>query len=126
MAIRVSKNKQVSDGTELTFTASKPVKVLIGYFVDRGRQYLQPPQLENDASANDYGQSEAKIRNAVWIAGMPAVNVHTYSFGAGTHTLKLGNGMCLVLGAIPDTEPVRVYDAGLQDARTKVIDWLFD
>ena len=87
---------------------------------------MRAPQLENDASANDYGQAEAKIRNAVWIAGMPPLNVHTYSFKAGTHTLKLGKGMCLVLGAVPETEQVRIYDAGLQEAGTRVIDWLFD
>jgi hypothetical protein len=125
-AVRTSKNQQINEGTELSFTTNVPVKILIGYFVDRGAQYLRPPQLENDASANDYGQAEAKIRNAIWIAGLPPVNVHTYSFKAGTHTLKLGKGMCLVLGATPDSEQVRTYDAGLQDAGTKVIDWLFD
>jgi hypothetical protein len=125
-AVRTSKNQQINEGTALKFTTDKPVKILIGFFVDRGRQYLQPPQLENDASANDYGQAEAKIRNAVWIAGMPPVNIHTYSFNAGTHTLTLGKGMCLVLGAIPGSEQVPTYDAALQDAGTKVIDWLFD
>lgn len=125
-AIKLSSRKQVAEGTTLKFTAKAPVKILIGYFADRASQYLRPPQLENDASANDYGQAEAKIRSAVWIPGMPAVNVHTYSFKAGTHTLTLGKGMCLVLGAIADNEQVPVYDAALQDAGTRVIDWLFD
>jgi hypothetical protein len=30
------------------------------------------------------------------------------------------------LGAVADTESIRVYDASLQDAGTKNIDWLFD
>jgi hypothetical protein len=102
------------------------VKILIGYFVDRDRKYLRAPELEHDASANEYGQADAKIRSAVWIEGMPAVDLHTYSFGPGTHTLQLGKGLCLVLGAIPESEPIKGYDAGLQDAGTKVLDWLFD
>lgn len=125
-AIRLPKNAQIVNGTELQFTTAVPVKIFIGYFADRAPQYLRPPQLENDASANDYGQADAKIRSAVWIEGMPAVNLHSYSFKAGTHTLKLGKGISLVLGAVPETVQVPVYDAALQDAGTRVIDWLFD
>lgn len=125
-ALRLAKNPQMTSGTELNFTSTKPVKILIGYFNDRDAKYLRAPQLENDASANDYGQAEAKIRNAVWIEGLPPVNVHTYSFTAGTHRLTLGKGTFLVLGAIADTESIRIYDASLQDAGTKNIDWLFD
>lgn len=125
-ALRLPRPVQTSEGTVLKFSTSVPVKLLVGYFADRNRLYLQAPQLENDASANDYGQADAKIRSAVWIEGMPPVNLHTYSFKPGTHTLDLGKGLCLVLGAVPDSEPIRVYDAGLQDAGTKVLDWLFD
>ena len=125
-SLRLAKNAQTANGTELSFTTTQPVKILIGYFNDRDAKYLRAPQLENDASANDYGQAEAKIRNAVWIEGMPPVNVHTYSFGAGTHKLSLGKGIVLVFGAVADSESIRIYDAALQDAGTKNIDWLFD
>jgi hypothetical protein len=125
-ALRLPKNKQIAEGTILKFTTTAPIKLLIGYFNDRSAGYLRAPQLENDASANDYGQADAKIQNAVWIPGMPSVNIHTYSFKPGTHTLTLGKGICLVLGAVPDSAQIRLYDAALQDAGTKVLDWLFD
>jgi hypothetical protein len=125
-AIRFSKQKQIDEGTQLTFTCDTAIKLLIGYFNDRDRQYLRAPQLENDASANDYGQADPKIQNAVWVPGMPSVNVHSYSFKPGTHTLSLGKGICLVLGAVPESAQIRPYDAALQDDGTKVLDWLFD
>jgi len=33
---------------------------------------------------------------------MPPVNVHTYSFKAGSNTLTLPKGICLVLGFVDD------------------------
>jgi hypothetical protein len=33
--------------------------------------FLKAPELETNASANDYGQSETKIANALVIKGMP-------------------------------------------------------
>jgi len=126
--IRMSKAEQISQGTELRFSTTKPVKLLVGYFNEKSPRYLPTPQLETDASANDYGQADSKISNAVAVAGMPSVNVHTYSFKPGTHTLNLGKGACLILGFIDDNQPLRTYNAGLGDASAKAdeIDWLFE
>jgi hypothetical protein len=58
---------------------------------------------------------------------MPPVNIHTYSFAAGTHELKLGKGICLILGFIQGNQVVPVYDAGLMsDKRSITLDWLFE
>jgi hypothetical protein len=51
--------------------------------------------------------------------------VHAYSFKAGTHTLNLAKGACLVLGFIDDQQVMRIYNAGL-DGKGKDIDWLFE
>ncbi|SFH24041.1 alpha-d-galacturonidase [Pedobacter insulae] len=112
-------------GTEITFSAKKPVKLLIGYFNEKNPKYLPAPQLETDASANNYGQAEIKISNAIIVEGFPPINVHTFSFGVGTHTLNLGKGQCLVLGFIDDKEELRIFNAGL-DGRGRDIDWLFE
>lgn len=121
------KLKKASNGLTYTFTVSRPVKMLVGYFDSKDPAYLQPPQLETDASANDYGQAEIKIANGIVISGLPSVNIHAYSFTAGSHTFTLGKGACLVLGFVDDTIPIPVYDAGLKPGGVKrELDWLFE
>ncbi|UOQ51094.1 alpha-d-galacturonidase [Hymenobacter cellulosivorans] len=118
---------QMRKGTELRFTTKQPVKLLVGYFNAKSPRYLPVPTLEIDASANDYGQADIKISNAVTVAGLPPVNVHTYSFKAGTHTLNLGKGVALLLGFVPAEEPIRTYNAGLGAAnKDGELDWLFE
>ncbi|MBS7564885.1 hypothetical protein KHS38_10755 [Mucilaginibacter sp. Bleaf8] len=125
--IKLSKAKQLKEGTTIKFNNSRPVKVLVGFFNETAPQYLQPPQLETDASANDFGQADSKIANAVLMPDLPPVNIHTYTFKAGTNTLSLGKGACLVLGIIDDNQSVPVYDAGLSTSgNIKDLRWLFN
>ena len=119
--------KQQEEGTTIRFSNGKPVKVLVGYFNAKDGRYLQPPQLETDASANDYGQAEAKLANALIISGMPSVNVHSYTFKAGDNTLRLPKGIVLVLGFVEEEAPFAVRDAGLIPGGVKKeLDWLFE
>jgi hypothetical protein len=108
------------------FRASTPVKVLVGYFNSKDAVYARPPELETNAAANNYGQDEIKIANALLIKGMPPVNIHSFSFGAGTNTLTLPKGICLVLGFVDGKENIPVYDAGLTSAGGRNVDWLFE
>jgi len=125
--LKLSKSKQIEEGTVIKFTNAKPVKVLVGYFNSKDMRFLQPPQLETDASANDLGQAEIKIANALIISGMPPVNIHTYIFQAGSNTLTLGKGACLVVGFVDDNQAIPVYDAGLITGGVKrELDWLFE
>jgi len=124
--LRLSFKEQVAKGINITFTCNKPVKVLVGFFDHKSSLYLKAPELETNATANDYGQSEIKISNALVIPGMPSVNIHTYSFKAGTNTLVLAKGVCLVLGFVKEEEPMKVYDALLNEPGRKNIDWLFE
>lgn len=112
--------------TTLTFTSDKPVKVLVGYFAAHDKHYLPEPELETNASANDYGQADILLAGALILPGMPPVNVHAFSYGKGTHTLTLGKGACLLLGFIDGTRPVNAYDAGLYSPGAVNVDWLFD
>ncbi len=131
--LKLSWRQQVKEGTNVTFTCSKPVKVLVGYFKPKQAAftkdsiYLKAPELETNASANDYGQAETKIANAIVIKGLPPVNLHSYSFNAGTNELKLEKGACLILGFVKEDQLVPLYDAGLtENGATKEIDWLFE
>jgi hypothetical protein len=125
--VQLNATKQQKEGTTITFTNAKPIKVLVGYFVDKDNRYVQPPTLENDASANDYGQADVKISSALQITGLPPVNVHTYTFKAGTNTLTLAKGAALVLGFVDDAARIPVYDAGLSNqGNIKDLRWLFN
>lgn len=126
--VRLNAAQQRKNGTELRFTTTKPVQVLVGYFNKKSSRYLPAPQLEIDASANDYGQADVKIANGLVVAGQPAVNVHAYTFKAGTHTLNLSRGACLILGFADASQPLRTYNAGLGGGgeQAKEIDWLFE
>lgn len=108
--------------TVISFTAKKPVTLLVGYFRDDQIKYAKAPKLETDATANDYGQAEPAFTSAIRIDGMPQVNVHPYHFGAGKHSLSLPQGVLLVLGFTSDKITPR--DCGLSGS-DKAIDWLF-
>lgn len=124
---------QLKTGTYLTFSSREPVKLLVGYFkTQRGAfvtdtVFLKAPELETNAGADDFGQSDSKISNAIAIDGMPPVNIHSYNFPAGKHELKLGKGICLILGFVKGDQVIPVYDAGLMsDRRSLNLDWLFE
>ncbi|MGF7073769.1 alpha-d-galacturonidase [Mucilaginibacter sp. 3215] len=125
--VKLSKADQQKNGTTISFKNDRPVKVLVGFFNSKMPQYLQEPQLETDASANDYGQADIKIANAIQIDGLPPVNIHTYTFKAGSNTLTLGKGAALVLGIVDADANVPVYDAGLSnEGNIKDLRWLFN
>lgn len=125
--VRLSKKEQIAQGTTLKFTTEKPVKLLVGFFKEKAKEYSAEPTLENDASANDYGQAEIKIGNAIVFADMPAVNIHAYSFAAGMHTLTLAKGQCLVLGFIDANTNLPVYDAAMnKGGANRKLDALFN
>ena len=124
--------KAQANGTEIEFTNKKAVKVVVGYYKKKAAaftvdtEFLKAPELETNAYANDYGQADIKIANAIVLDGMPAIHLHTYTFQPGKNKLVLGKGAVLILGFINDSEPIKIYDANLNDPSVKNIDWLFE
>lgn len=119
--IQFSQQQQQEKGTTLQFRSPHAVKVLVGFFQSKEKAYLQAPDLETDASADDHGQAAVRIAHALQPAGMPPVNVHTYYFPAGSHKLVLGKGACMVLGFMDGQQEIITYDATQQTA-----EWLFE
>jgi hypothetical protein len=133
VGLQNSFKQQLQNGTELNFANTKPVKLLVGYFKTQRAAFTtdtvfaKAPELETNASADDYGQAETKISNAIAIEGLPPVNIHVYNFKQGRNTLKLPKGVCLVLGFVDGEQVVPVYDAMLMsDNKNRNIDWLFE
>lgn len=113
---------QRKEATTIQFECSTPVTLLVGYFKDDHRKYAKPPKLETDASANEYGQAEAVLSNALHIEGLPLANIHPYNFKPGKHSLLLPKGYCVVLGFTDSKIKTRnVALEGSDDAP----DWLF-
>jgi len=125
--LRLSQKEQIANGTTLKFSTDKPVKLLIGFFKEKGKGYSLEPTLENDASANDYGQAEIKIANAIVFKDMPAVNIHAYTFAPGTYIFTLAKGRCLVLGFVAGEAKIPVYDAAMnKGGANRFLDALFE
>ncbi|WP_026631429.1 alpha-d-galacturonidase [Dyadobacter alkalitolerans] len=124
--IQFSAQDQESKQTRIAFTNDKPVDVLVGYFQDKDKRFLAAPNLETDASANDRGEAEVRIANAVKLSDLPEVNVHSYQFPAGENTLILGPGRVLILGFIEANQDLKaVQNDAKANASTK-LDWLFE
>ena len=111
------------EGTTVVFNSGKPVRMLVGFFIDDDPKWAKVPKLETDATGNEYGQAEPLISNAVNMTGMPTVNIHAYHFDAGRHVINLPKGIIMIAG-FTDSE-LRPRDAGLQGAGDEV-DWLFN
>lgn len=124
--IYTDKKMQRENGTMLQFSCTRPVVLLVGFFKNKDAIYLQEPQLETDASANDYGQAEIKIANGLIVSGMPPVNVHAYAFQPGKHNFTLGKGVAVLLGFTDGSQPLKPRDAGLTSERRGELDWLFE
>ncbi len=125
-AIRLSMNRQKEDKTLINFTCDTAVNVLVGYFGSNNRDYLQPPTLETNASANDREQAEVRIANAIAADSLPSINIHTYRFNKGDNTLELGKGAALVLGFINADQKITPRDAGFGgEVKRETVDWLF-
>ena len=116
---------QQESGIVLKFKNDKPVKVLVGYFNTNSYSVLNPPTLETNAQANDRGQADIRIANAMLIPGLYPVNVYSYSYAAGENELVLGKGRVLVLGFIDGNQEIATHDANIGTNGTPSTDWLF-
>ncbi len=124
--IQFEDRKQQDEGTLLHFENDTPVKVIVGYFNTNSYSVLRPPTLETNASANDRGQADIKIANAIRFNGLYPVNIYTYHYEPGKNELKLGKGRVLVLGFIDGDVDIKVHDAGISKSNDGIpIDWLF-
>ena len=124
--LQFSDKIQQEEGTTLRFRNEQPVKILVGYFNTNSYTVLRPPTLETNAYANDRGQADIKIANALKLNGLYPVNIYTYKYEAGENVLNLGQGRVLILGFVGGDEDIPVHDAGITGEKDGVpVDWLF-
>ena len=96
----------------IEFEVTEPVQVLVGYFQDDREMWLQVPNSDFAAQADERGGLEPVIRNAAVIDSSPGVNVHAFRFDAGRQKLELiGKGSFVVLGVVPQSVKLQPRDA---------------
>lgn len=94
------------------FEVDEPVQVLVGYFKSDQKGWLQVPQLETAAQADERGGIDTVIENAAAISGCPAVDIHAFRFDAGRQKLELiGKGSFVILGVVPQSVELNKRDA---------------
>jgi hypothetical protein len=102
----------------IEFEVTEPVRILVGYFNSDQKGWLQVPQLENAAQADERGGVDSVIENAVAISGCPGVNIHAFSFATGRQKLELiGKGSFVILGVVPQSVDLEKRDAGRRAAK---------
>ncbi len=125
--IQLTSENQKNNQTIIQFKNEKPVKILVGYFQSKDKGFLMPPNLETDASANDFGQAEVRISNAIKLSDLPELNIHTYSFKAGENKLVFGKGNVLILGFVNGDQDVKVPTTGWgKGVNENMLDKLFE
>ena len=110
------------NGGVVEFETDKPVKMLVGFFIDDQNKFDSPPKLETDATGNEFGQAEPVISNAISMSNMPIVNIHAYHLQPGRHTIRLPKGIIMVAGFT--ATDLKIRDARLNGLSNEV-DWLF-
>jgi hypothetical protein len=88
------------------------VQVLVGYFKSTQKEWLQVPQLEFAAQADERGGMDTVIENAATISDCPGVDIHAFRFDGGRQKLDLiGKGSFVVLGIVPQAATLERRDA---------------
>ncbi|REA57791.1 hypothetical protein DSL64_22925 [Dyadobacter luteus] len=123
-ALRFNAKDQYAKNSKIEFETDVPVKLLVGYFQSGQSGFLSTPNLETDATANDYGEAEVQIAGAFTVNKIP-VNIHVFTFPSGKHTLVFGKGKVLVLG-FTDTNVDLKNLVSKSDKAASNIDWLFE
>ena len=125
--IQLTSENQKNNQTIIQFKNEKPVKILVGYFQSKDKGFLMPPNLETDASANDFGQAEVRVSNGIKLSDLSELNIHTYSFKAGENKLVLGKGNVLILGFVNGDQDVKVPTTGWgKGVNENMLDKLFE
>ena len=124
--IRFGMGEAIVTGITIKLTLAQDSKILIGYFDDKGVEWLQVPELETNTHADDRGGLAVLYANALKAQGCKAVHIHAFSYEKGTHEIYLGTGAFIVAGVIPEDAPVVPRNAGLEGEGMDTLDWMYE
>ena len=110
--IRFSNKQAQADVITLRIKVNEPLRLLVGYFNSSDPKWLQVPNPEIEARANESGGFAPRIRKTAIISQLPSVNVHAFEYEKGVYDIEMiGKGSYLVFGAVPENIKVLRRDA---------------
>lgn len=124
--IRFSQMEAGLSGVAIDIELQQPSKVLIGYFNSKDEQWLQVPSLEENTHADDLGGYAPVLQKGLRLYAYPSVNVHTFRYEAGRHSLDFGKGAYLILGVIPADQDIRPRNVEHKNDGINTLDWLYE
>lgn len=124
--VRFGMGEAIVSGVTVRLTLAQDSKVLIGYFNDKGVEWLQVPELETNTHADDRGGLSVVYAHALKAQGCKSLNVHAFTYEKGTHDIYFGTGCFAVLGVVPVDAPIIPRNAGLEGEGPQTLDWLYE
>lgn len=99
--------------------------LLIGYLKGESDNWLRVPSLETDTHADERGGLDPVLVGAIDGSGIAAVDVHAFRYEKGEHTVALGKGSFLILGATVADQ--RFTGRVVRDEKNSqgMLDWLY-
>lgn len=123
--IRISSKQAQTTGAAIKLELAEASQVLIGYIRDEATKWLQAPQLETNAHADDRGGVAVRLKDALTLRGGLKVNVHALEYEQGTCEIYLGTGAFLLLGVVPKDTKLVSKSAKSQHDSLDRLDWLY-
>lgn len=124
--VRLSRDAALTGQVTIDFRLHKPARLLVGYFQNPDRVWLQVPDLETDTHADARGGLEPVLKSAVAVDFLPDVDVHAFGYEAGEHTLALGPGAYFVAGVVDDHQAFTGRNVLGADDSSASLDWLYE
>jgi len=110
---------------QLRLTMAEDGHLLIGYLKGESDNWLRVPSLETDTHADDRGGLDPVLVGAVDGSGIAAVDVHAFRYEKGEHTVALGKGSFLILGAVTADTPFTGRVVHDEKNALGMLDWLY-
>ncbi len=110
--IRFSNKQAQHDVMTFRLKVNEPLRLLVGYFKSKDPKWLQVPNPDFEARANERGGFAPRVRNAAIISELPALDVHNFEYEPGVYDVEMiGKGSYIILGAVPMARKVLKRDA---------------
>ncbi|HHX02529.1 MAG TPA: hypothetical protein GX739_07680 [Firmicutes bacterium] len=123
--IRMAHATARTKGCGIKIELSEDSQVLIGYVKDKNPKWLQAPELETNAHADDRGGVKVRFRNAIRASNCPPIDIHALQYEKGVHELYFGTGSYLVVGVVPKHVNLDAYGGKHKNDGPETLDWLY-
>lgn len=123
--IRMAHAHARSAGCSIKIELPEDSQILIGYIKERDPKWLQAPELETNAHADDRGGVKVRFKNAINASSCPPIDIHALQYEKGVHELYFGTGSYLVVGVIPKAANLDAYAGKHKYDGPETLDWLY-